>query len=223
MNDFVVYKHIFPNGKQYVGITSQKPNRRWRNGEAYKYNRRMYNAIQKYGWEKIEHIILYSGLSREDACKKEIELICELKLKDERFGYNISDGGDHSQHSEETKRKIGESSRGRKHTEEFKSWISEKNKGSGNFMYGKHHTEETKKKISNRKIGCISPNKGKYGSLNPHSKKIAAVDVETESVICVYGSIVEAANEIGRSLSTLKGCLKGKQKTCAGYRWVYYE
>lgn len=31
-----VYKHVFPNRKVYVGITSQPLNCRWRSGKGYK-------------------------------------------------------------------------------------------------------------------------------------------------------------------------------------------
>lgn len=35
MGLFCVYKHTAPNGKVYIGITSQKPIYRWNSGEAY--------------------------------------------------------------------------------------------------------------------------------------------------------------------------------------------
>lgn len=35
MNNYIVYKHIFPNNKIYIGLTRQKPERRWRNGDGY--------------------------------------------------------------------------------------------------------------------------------------------------------------------------------------------
>lgn len=50
-------------------------------------------------------------------------------------------------HSEETKRKIGLANFGRKLSEEHKRKISESNKGSNHYMFGKQHSEETKKKI----------------------------------------------------------------------------
>ena len=31
MDNYKVYIHIFPNNKVYIGITSQKPKRRWNN------------------------------------------------------------------------------------------------------------------------------------------------------------------------------------------------
>lgn len=46
MKKYIVYCHIFPNGKRYVGITSQKPNERWRNGRGYKGSNAVYNAIK---------------------------------------------------------------------------------------------------------------------------------------------------------------------------------
>ena len=71
----MVYKHTFPNGKVYIGITSKKkPNQRWESGIGYSKNQIvMYNAIQKYGWDNIKHEILFENLSKDDACKKEID------------------------------------------------------------------------------------------------------------------------------------------------------
>ena len=79
---FMVYKHTFPNGKVYIGITSKKkPNQRWESGTGYSKNQIvMYNAIQKYGWDNIKHEILFENLSKDDACKKEIELIKKISF-----------------------------------------------------------------------------------------------------------------------------------------------
>lgn len=74
-NKYLIYIHIFPNRKKYIGVTSQKPNQRWRNGKGYYGSTRIYNAIQKYGWENIEHKILFTGLTKEEAEQKEKELI----------------------------------------------------------------------------------------------------------------------------------------------------
>lgn len=35
LNNYTVYKHTFPNGKIYIGITKQAPSKRWRNGTGY--------------------------------------------------------------------------------------------------------------------------------------------------------------------------------------------
>lgn len=58
----------------------------------------MYNAIQKYGWENIEHIILKENLSFEDATDLEKVLIKKYKTNCRRYGnnygYNMTDGGE---------------------------------------------------------------------------------------------------------------------------------
>ena len=46
MDNFKVYMHIFPNKKIYIGITMQKPEKRWRNGYGYKENKRMTNVCK---------------------------------------------------------------------------------------------------------------------------------------------------------------------------------
>lgn len=89
---YIVYCHIFPNNKRYVGITSQKPSERWRNGRGYKGSNAVYNAIKKYGWHNVEHRILYEGLTKNQAEQMEIKLIKELNTLSPN-GYNLCKGG----------------------------------------------------------------------------------------------------------------------------------
>lgn len=60
MDNYVVYKHTFPNGKVYIGITKQKRVLyRWSsNGAKYKTQPVMINVIMKYGWINIKHEII---------------------------------------------------------------------------------------------------------------------------------------------------------------------
>lgn len=218
-DNYCVYTHIFPNGKQYVGITSQKVNRRWRNGRGYASNKRMTNAIRKYGWENIRHVILFKNLTQSEAEDIEKRLIANLDLMNEEKGYNYAEGGTHPRHSEKTKQKIGAKSRGRYRSEEFKKWISEKNSGEGNYMYGKHHTEETKQKISRNRRGGTSVNKGKLGSEHPSAKAVIAIDPLTGEDVARYGSIIEAAHAIGKYPSGIQSVLRGEQITSGGYKW----
>ena len=106
MENYKLYIHKFPNGKVYVGITSQDVRERWRHGEGYK-DQLVYRAILKYGWDAISHQVLLSGMTKEEAEEKEIEFISAFKSNNPEYGYNISNGGNCSgTHSEETKRKI---------------------------------------------------------------------------------------------------------------------
>lgn len=90
---WTVYMHINKiNGKKYIGITSTKPEKRWKNGHGYK-KQMFYNAIKKYGWDNFEHKILYTELTECDAKSKEIELIDKYNTVFKEFGYNNDIGG----------------------------------------------------------------------------------------------------------------------------------
>lgn len=115
MKNYTVYMHISPSNKRYIGITSTSVERRWKNnGDGYK-DQVFYRAIQKYGWDNIQHIIVAKGLTEEDAKWLEIELIREFDTTNKYKGYNVSTGGDGSngcKHTEEAKKKISESKLG---------------------------------------------------------------------------------------------------------------
>lgn len=125
MNNYTVYKHTFPNGKVYIGITCQKVYKRW--GNKYANAPFMKNAIQKYGWENVKHEILFENLTQEEAEQKEIELIAQYKSNQREFGYNIANGGMHrGKTNNETKIKIKESGASKTF---FKKGVSSWNKG----------------------------------------------------------------------------------------------
>lgn len=98
-----VYAHISPSNKYYVGITSQKPERRWRNGDGYKHNKHFANAISKYGWDNFQHEIVASNLTEDEAKNFERILIEKLQSNNSKYGYNRSSGGDAARHCDETK------------------------------------------------------------------------------------------------------------------------
>ena len=160
MNNYTVYIHIFPNRKVYIGITKQKPENRWRNGKKYN-SEYMRNAISKYGWENVEHKILYNNLTKEEAELKEIELIKQYRSNEKDFGYNILEGGNVSNgmtnemiekmsierkgkhYSPRTEFKKGHKpwTTGKKMSVEFRQKLSESHKN-------KIISDETRKKLS---------------------------------------------------------------------------
>lgn len=94
---YFVYKHVNKiNNKVYIGITCKaSPELRWgKNGSNY-YLQVFGKAIEKYGWDNFEHIILFEGIGENEAKRIEKELIKEQK---EKYGvnscYNISAGGE---------------------------------------------------------------------------------------------------------------------------------
>lgn len=197
---FTVYKHIFPNGKVYIGITSQRIESRWRNnGAGYKTCVVMWKAIQKYGWENIKHEIIAENLTQEQACQMEIDLIKQYDSTHKDKGYNISFGGSASAY-------------GMRHSEETKKKFSEDRKGCKNAFYGKHHTEETKRKNS---IAHSGKNAYFYGKKRGFMK---VHETQQKPLICVetgqiWASTKKASIDIGVAQQTIsKACRKELQK-----------
>lgn len=85
-----IYLLTFPNGKVYVGITSQIEKNRWKNGKGYISNNAMYNDILKYGWQNIKKDILFKDFSLSEAREKEKELIIHYRSHLKKYGYNRS-------------------------------------------------------------------------------------------------------------------------------------
>ncbi len=94
------------DNRRYIGITSQKPSDRWNNGKGYKRNSYFWRAIRKYSWSNFEHVILFTDLSKKQACDKEKALIKLFNTQDQRFGFNISEGGELPKVTKETREKI---------------------------------------------------------------------------------------------------------------------
>lgn len=195
MDNYTVYMHISPSGKRYIGITCRKPKHRWNNGKGYEGNKYFYSAINKYGWDNFEHIIIAKGLDGETAKWLEIELIKEWYTTNKNYGYNITlggEGGNGYKHTEEFKKRMSERrgknnpNYGKPLTVDHKRKISEANRGKNNPNYGKHLPEETKKKMSEAKKGKVcseevkrkisKTQKGKYiGENNPMAKIVICI------------------------------------------------
>lgn len=237
---YTVYMHTSPSGKRYVGITSLPVEKRWQKGKGYR-NQVFYRAIQKYGFDNIKHEILFEGLTKEEAEQKEIELIAYYNTTDYCYGYNVDYGGNSvGKHSEETKRKIGEASRnisdetrkkmsdsrkGKHHTEETKQKIREKNTG----LIKGHHSEETKQKMSEKRKG---KNNGMYGKTHTDEVRVLLSELKSVPVkqyslkgelIAEYKSITDASNAVNGNKGNIASCCKNNQKTACGYIWRYAD
>ena len=82
-----VYKHTFPDGKIYIGI-ADNVEKRWNNGEGYRENPAMHDAIIKYGWNNIKHEILVMCETREEALSYERNFIIFYDSENPQNGYN---------------------------------------------------------------------------------------------------------------------------------------
>lgn len=209
MDNYKVYIHIFPNNKVYIGMTCQEPKERWKRGKAYKENRHLYNAINKYGWDNIEHKILFDNLEKEDAELKEINLIKEYKANDNQYGYNIEYGGCHNgKTSEQTKRKISMANKGKRNSPQ-----TEFKKGHKTIF-----TKDMREKISRK-------NKGRHASIQTEFKK-GHKSFSAKKVLCietniVYNTIKEAGEDTSTMACHISEVCKNKRKSAGGLHWKY--
>ena len=237
-NNYTVYKHTFPNGKVYIGITMMDPVKRWNGGSGYRKQPKIYNAILYYGWRNIKHDILYTGLSKAEAEATEIRLIAQYNST--KNGYNVDHGGNTTgTHSEETKQKISTANKGKNLgktvPEENKKRLSEMWSGEGNPFYGKHHTEEVKAEhaafmLGNQYARGLQHTEDfkawkseqmheKYrDGGNPRCKCVIGTDKHGNTV--EYASLRIAAKAIGVGATTMHKYLHGGVPL-GGYDWRF--
>ena len=63
---YVVYQHVTPDGMYYFGQT-QNVERRWSNNGAEYKRTALQPYIEKFGWDNIQHIVLFRDQTKEDA------------------------------------------------------------------------------------------------------------------------------------------------------------
>lgn len=226
--NYKVYMHISPSGKKYIGITKQSLKKRFDNGRGYKNCFRFKNAIDKYGWENIQHILIKDNLTQSEAVKMEMDLIKRYNATDNRYGYNCSVGGNVPFITEETIRKRSLASKGRVFSDETKKKISEANKG-------KTFSEESRKRMSEshkgKKLPLNTIEKMKKSHIgikcsqewieNSNKRKYKKVDMydKNGNYIKTFDSLTEACSFSGAKAGNITKCIQGIRNTCAGYVW----
>lgn len=198
---YTVYVHTAPNGKRYVGITSRKPEYRWRHGEGYYQNKHFSSAITKYGWDNFTHDIIVSGVSKETACEMEKTLIAEYMSNDPRFGYNNSCGGENP-------------CQGHKATAEE---IERRRKA----LTGRKMTEQGRMNISEAKKGKPNGKEGKFGKDGTNAVLVYQKDPNTGAVVGLFYGYNEMSRETGFAKTPVKEAAHGVRKQAYGYIWSF--
>jgi len=206
--NYTVYFHINKiNGKIYVGITCRNPNKRWSNGNGYKYKSKFWNAIKKYGWNNFEHEIFATKLTKAEACNMEKLLIKKLHTTDDRYGYNMDEGGG-----------LPPVLKGEKNPFYGRHDIV----GEKHPFYGKHHSEETRKKMSQHhwdSSGANNPFFGKHVYANGNS--VLCKPVQCVETGIVYFGVTEAERQTHIARQSIRKAASGKISHAGGYHWIY--
>lgn len=210
MNNISIYRHIFPNGKVYIGQTCQKPEYRWNNGRGYKTSPFIFNAINKYGWDNIQHEVLFTGLDQLNADIIEEDLIYYYRQIGK--SYNLANGGSVNRGwkmSEEAKEKLRIINTGRTLSDEAKEKIRLSKLGENNPNYGKSPSKETRQKISKAMKG-----KG--------AKRVKQIDPESGEVVKIWDSQTEACEFYNGNHSLINNAIKRNSLT-KGYYWKFED
>lgn len=197
MNNWLVYKHIAPSGKVYIGITGMTPAQRWVRGHGYKGCPVFYHTILKYGWDNIEHKVLIGNLTQEQAKEVEIQLIAYYK--EMGLSLNITDGGDGTvgyAHSEDWKDKCREWMKNRPRTQQE---VDRRRETMKKNPY--HPSEETKKKIAEA-ARMQDHSKATQAAILKCSKPVYLVDADG-NILCEFTSQRNMAKFFGVSEATI--------------------
>ena len=218
---WVIYCHINKlNNKKYIGQTRKKEvkYRFGKNGIEYNNQPKFYRAIQKYGWDNFEHIILEDNIqTQEEANLKEQFYIKQYNTI--KAGYNCRGGGrDNSNLS----KKINQYSLDGKFIKTWDSissieeWLKiacgsivkcckNQLKSAGNYVWRYYN--------------------GDNSNISPIHKLTNAKPVVQYSkkgdIIKEFDSAKAAHIFTGVSKSSICACCKHSWKTAGGYVWRY--
>jgi hypothetical protein len=120
------------DNRKYVGMTSQCVKKRISNGK--KYTGLLGQAVSTYGWENFSYEVIKDGLSLNEAKSLERKLISDLNTTNHLLGFNQTSGGEcmfvgHKQ-TEDTRKKISNSMKHRKFSDEHRRRISQSKSGT---------------------------------------------------------------------------------------------
>lgn len=240
--EYKVYVHVNKvNRKIYIGQTKQTLEQRYKNG--YEHCRHFWNAIQKYGWENFEHIILFENLSLDMANIIEEELIKKYNSTHRDNGYNMKSGGLNHIPSDETRKLLSESHKGERHWnygrhwgDDYKTKLREIHTGRiikaewkekmSQSKKGKKISEKHKESISKSKMGDKNPMYGKH--LSEKAKKLRkerskhVLQYSLDGIfIKEWSSSSDIAKEYNIDTSNIVRCCIGETNSCCGFMWQY--
>lgn len=198
-----IYKITNPKNKIYIGQTIDFERR------VYQYKMlnckeqpKLYNSLKKYGFDNHKMELIYQcdeiDLTFWERYYQELYKTIE---NDNLNCFLVTTKDKTGRHSEETKRKMSESAKGKKKTAEHIAKLPQNQKG----YKGKKRSEETKLKQS--------LNNGKARKVYQYTKD--------SEFIKEWRNVTEA--EKAYNINNVSGVALGKLKTCGGFKWSYHK
>lgn len=205
-----IYKITSPTGRVYIGqsIDIDRRFRFYRNMNC-KYQPVLFSSFKKYGVDTHSFEII-------EEC---VEKLLDIKERFWQEFYDVLNGGLNcnltetsdkpKRHSEETKKKISESNKGKLVSKESRQKMSETKKkttlGENNSFYGKKHTDEFKQQRS----------KIRTSGGNPNAKLV--LNLETG---IYYDCVKDAAQSNALNKGTLSGWLRNRYPNKSSFIYV---
>ena len=226
--EYKVYMHTSPDGRAYVGCTGDKLQHRWRGGHGYVCNVHFFTDIQKYGWGAFKHEVLYTFSTKDEAERKEAELIELYDLTNPEKGYNLDPGL--GVRSPETVAKISSALTGKPLSLERRKRMSERRKGVKLSEERKQHMSRVAKQSELVQAHMRTLHEMKKGvpHSEAHRRKIAESQPRRKCVRNldtgeVFTSVQDAATSCSGSHPNITKVCKGERVRAYGYRWAYED
>ena len=168
-----IYKITSPTGRVYIGqsVDVKKRIRAYRYPEQVKKQRKLYDSLNKYGYEKHKfEIVMQCDIEKLD--EMEIFYIDAYNTFNTKHGLNCNHGGlSQAIHSEETKRRRAKSNKGRKVSEDTRKRMSDAAMGRKNSFNQKL---KMSKSMVGRKFNFSTSSQYVGVSFNKNAKKWSA-------------------------------------------------
>ena len=168
---YVVYQHVTPDGLYYFGQT-QNVERRWRNNGIQYKGTSLYPYIEKYGWDNIQHIVLFRDQTKDNALWIEDFLIetareDEVCINKQRSGNISREEGYKQEYYEQNKQQIKEQHK--QYYERNKDKIREYQEQNKDKI--REYQEQNKDKINEQKRNYYERNKEKFKEYREQNKE----------------------------------------------------
>lgn len=198
-----IYKITNPKGKIYIGQTIDIQRR------VYQYEKfnckeqpKLYNSLKKYGFENHKIELIYEcDIESLTFFERYYQELYNSTENDNLNCFLVTTADKSGRHTEETKRKMSESAKGKKKSVEHIAKLPQNQKG----YKGKKRSEQTKLKQS----------------LNSGKARVVYQYTKGNDFIKEWRNVTEA--EKAYSINNISGVALGKLKTCGGFKWSYHK